>query len=47
MRLKIKRLDAAVGLPEPATAGAAGFDLASAVDLEIPPEASAWLGRAW
>jgi len=36
MRLKIKRLDAGVGLPEPATAGAAGFDLASAVDLEIP-----------
>mgnify|MGYP001235191950 CR=1 FL=1 len=36
MRLKIKRLDAGVGLPEPATAAAAGFDLASAVDLEIP-----------
>jgi len=36
MRLKIKRLDAAVGLPEAATAGAAGFDLASAVDEEIP-----------
>jgi dUTP pyrophosphatase len=36
MRLKIKRLDAAVGLPETATAGAAGFDLASAVDEEIP-----------
>jgi dUTP pyrophosphatase len=37
MRLKIKRLDVGVGLPEPATAGAAGFDLASAVDLDIPP----------
>ncbi|HEX4915390.1 MAG TPA: dUTP diphosphatase [Vicinamibacterales bacterium] len=36
MRLKIKRLDAAVGLPEPASARAAGFDLASAVDIEIP-----------
>ena len=36
MRLKIKRLNAAVGLPEPATAGAAGFDLAAAVDIEIP-----------
>src|SRR5688500_4115481 len=36
MRLKIKRLDAAVGLPETATTGAAGFDLASAVDEEIP-----------
>jgi len=36
MRLKIKRLNAAVGLPEPATAGAAGFDLAAAVDMEIP-----------
>ena len=36
MRLKIKRLDAGVGLPETATAGAAGFDLASAVDVDIP-----------
>ena len=36
MRLKIKRLNAAVGLPELATAGAAGFDLAAAVDIEIP-----------
>ena len=36
MRLKIKRLDPGVGLPEPATAAAAGFDLASAVDVEIP-----------
>ncbi|MEO8680036.1 MAG: dUTP diphosphatase [Vicinamibacterales bacterium] len=36
MRLKIKRLDPAIGLPEPATGGAAGFDLASSVDLEIP-----------
>src|SRR5688500_7506453 len=37
MRLKIKRLDAAVGLPEPASSRAAGFDLASAADIEIPP----------
>ena len=36
MRLKITRLNSAVGLPEPATAGAAGFDLAAAVDMEIP-----------
>jgi len=44
MRLKIKRLDAAVGLPEPATAGAAGFDLASAVDLEVPPRSIRLVG---
>ena len=36
MILKIKRLPSAVGLPEPATAHAAGFDLAAAVDIEIP-----------
>ena len=36
MRLKIKRLDPAVSLPLPATEHAAGFDLASAVDMEIP-----------
>jgi dUTP pyrophosphatase len=44
MRLKIKRLDPGVGLPEPATAGAAGFDLASAVDLEIPPRSIRLVG---
>jgi dUTP pyrophosphatase len=44
MRLKIKRLDPGVGLPEPATAGAAGFDLASAVDLEIPPRSICLVG---
>jgi len=44
MRLKIKRLDAAVGLPEPATAGAAGFDLASAVDIDIPPRSIRLVG---
>ena len=36
MRLKIKRLDSSISLPEPATVGAAGFDLAAAVDMEIP-----------
>ena len=36
MRLKIKRLQADVGLPEPATGRAAGFDLAAAADVEIP-----------
>ena len=36
MQLRIKRLDHAVGLPAPATGKAAGFDLASAVDIEIP-----------
>ncbi|MGE0866509.1 MAG: dUTP diphosphatase [Vicinamibacterales bacterium] len=44
MRLKIKRLDPAVGLPEPATAGAAGFDLAAAADLEIPPRSIRLVG---
>jgi dUTP pyrophosphatase len=36
MRLQIKRLPTAVGLPEPATGGAAGFDLAAAADVEVP-----------
>jgi len=36
MQLKIKRLDSAIGLPAPATGRSAGFDLAAAVDLEIP-----------
>jgi dUTP pyrophosphatase len=36
MILKIKRLQSAVGLPEPATSHAAGFDLAAATDIEIP-----------
>ena len=44
MLLKIKRLDAGVGLPEPATTGAAGFDLASAVDVEIPPRSIRLVG---
>jgi dUTP pyrophosphatase len=44
MRLKIKRLDADVGLPEAATGRAAGFDLASAVDIEIPPRSIRLVG---
>lgn len=37
MRLKIKRLQADIGLPAAATPRAAGFDLAAAADMEIPP----------
>jgi dUTP pyrophosphatase len=44
MRLKIKRLPSAVGLPEPATAGAAGFDFAAAADMEIPPHSIRLVG---
>lgn len=44
MRLQIKRLTSAVGLPEPATAGAAGFDLAAAADVEIPPRGIRLIG---
>jgi dUTP pyrophosphatase len=44
MRLTIKRLDPHVPLPEPATAAAAGFDLAAAHDLEIPPGAIRLVG---
>ena len=44
MRLKIKRLDPAVSLPEPATGGAAGFDLAAAADVEIPARAIRLVG---
>ncbi len=36
MLLRIKRLDPSIGLPAPATGGAAGFDLAAAADVEIP-----------
>lgn len=36
MRLQIKRLDPAIGLPAPATDRSAGFDLAAATDIEIP-----------
>jgi dUTP diphosphatase len=44
MRLKIKRLQTAVGLPEPATGGAAGFDLAAAADIEIPARSIRLIG---
>jgi dUTP pyrophosphatase len=37
MLLRIKRLHPSVGLPVPATDGAAGFDLAAAVDVDVPP----------
>jgi dUTP pyrophosphatase len=44
MRLKIKRLDPGIGLPEPASGRAAGFDLASAVDIDIPPRSIRLVG---
>ena len=44
MRLKIKRLSPAIGLPEPATGRAAGFDLAAAADMEIPPRSIRLVG---
>ena len=44
MRLKIKRLSPAIGLPEPATGRAAGFDLAAATDMEIPPHSIRLVG---
>jgi dUTP pyrophosphatase len=44
MRLTIKRLDPAVGLPAPATGGAAAFDLAAAADVEVPPGAVRLVG---
>ena len=44
MHLKIKRLDPGVSLPEPATSGAAGFDLAASVDMEIPPRSIRLVG---
>jgi dUTP pyrophosphatase len=44
MRLKIKRLDPAVGFPEAATGRAAGFDLAAAADMEIPPRSIRLVG---
>ena len=35
--VRIRRLDPAVALPDYQTPGAAGFDLAAAADVEIPP----------
>ena len=37
MRLKIRRLDPTVPLPAYGTAEAAGFDLAAAYDMDVPP----------
>jgi dUTP diphosphatase len=37
MHVKITRLDPSLPLPAYATAGSAGFDLAAAHDVEIPP----------
>lgn len=44
MRLTIKRLDPTLPLPEAATANAAGFDLAAAHDIDIPPGAIRLVG---
>jgi dUTP pyrophosphatase len=44
MRLQIKRLQPDIRLPEPATGGAAGFDLAAAADIEIPPRSIRLVG---
>jgi dUTP pyrophosphatase len=44
MRLTIKRLDPTLSLPATATAGAAGFDLAAAADVEVPPRAIRLVG---
>ena len=44
MRLQIKRLQSGISLPEPATGGAAGFDLAAATDIEIPPRSIRLVG---
>ena len=37
MDVRITRLDRAVALPEYQTSGAAGFDLASSVDMTVQP----------
>src|SRR5689334_406816 len=44
MRLQIKRLQPGIGLPEQATGRAAGFDLAAAADMEIPPHSIRLVG---
>ena len=44
MRLTIKRLDPTLGLPTPATDGAAAFDLAAAADAEVPPHTVRLIG---
>lgn len=37
MQLKITRLDPSVALPSYSTSGSAGFDLAAAHDIDVPP----------
>ena len=44
MRLKIKRLDPTIGLPQPATGGAAAFDISAAADVEVPAHAIRLIG---
>jgi dUTP pyrophosphatase len=44
MRLQIKRLQHDIGLPEQATVRSAGFDLAAAGDVEIPPRSIRLVG---
>ena len=44
MRLQIKRLQPGISLPEHATGRAAGFDLAAAADIEIPPHSIRLVG---
>jgi dUTP pyrophosphatase len=44
MRLRVARLDPTVPLPSYASPGAAAFDLAAAVDMEVPPGAIRLVG---
>jgi dUTP pyrophosphatase len=44
--VRIRRLDKSVPLPEYQTAGAAGFDLAAAADVLVPPSAIALIPTA-
>ena len=44
MRLRIRRLNPSVPLPVYGSAGAAGFDMAAAEDVEIPPGAIRLVG---
>ena len=44
--VRIRRLDKSVPLPEYQTAGAAGFDLAAAADVLVPPSAIALVPTA-
>jgi dUTP diphosphatase len=44
MLLRITRLDPSVPLPSYSTGGSAGFDLAAATDVEVPPHAIRLVG---